>query len=77
MEDKPADQSESVTESNDTENDDTKSTGGESTGVDMLSTQVAMASIRHKHGDMSPPYGLPCVRELLRFLITIINPEDK
>lgn len=23
------------------------------------------------------PYGLPCIRELLRFLITLINPLDK
>jgi len=23
------------------------------------------------------PYGLPCVRELLRFLTTLINPHDR
>ena len=25
---------------------------------------------------MQAPYGVPCVRELLRFLISLVNPRD-
>eukprot|EP00057_Strongylocentrotus_purpuratus_P000996 XP_001189180.3 PREDICTED: golgi-specific brefeldin A-resistance guanine nucleotide exchange factor 1 [Strongylocentrotus purpuratus] len=33
---------------------------------------------KQKHGAGPPiPYGLPCVRELLRFLISLINPHDR
>lgn len=37
---------------------------------------VAIAPHRHKAGGRSP-YGLPCVRELLRFLTSIINNDEK
>ena len=33
---------------------------------------VAIAPLRHKPGAMSP-YSVPCVRELLRFLTSIMN----
>ncbi len=37
---------------------------------------VAVAPHRHKPGAMCP-YGLPCVKELLRFLTSIISNSDK
>ena len=43
---------------------------------EFLSNEVACASSRHKAGVLSP-YGLPCLRELLRFLISIINSSDR
>ena len=43
---------------------------------DFLSSEVAYASSRHKAGVL-PPHGLPCLRELLRFLISIINTTDR
>ncbi len=39
-------------------------------------TNVAIAPHRHKPGHMCP-YGLPCVKELLRFLTSIINSSEK
>ena len=43
---------------------------------EIVSNDVACASSRHKAG-MLPPHGLPCLRELLRFLISIINTTDR
>ena len=43
---------------------------------EFLSSEVAYASSRHKAGVL-PPHGLPCLRELLRFLISIINTTDR
>ena len=43
---------------------------------EFLSNDVACASSRHKAGVL-PPHGLPCLRELLRFLISIVNATDK
>ena len=31
----------------------------------------------HEKDKTLTPYGLPCVRELLRFLVSIINTEDR
>ena len=39
-------------------------------------TNVAIAPHRHKPGALCP-YGLPCVKELLRFLTSIINTSEK
>lgn len=43
---------------------------------EIVSNDVACASSRHKAGVL-PPHGLPCLRELLRFLISIINATDR
>ena len=43
---------------------------------EFLSSEVACVSSRHKAGVL-PPHGLPCLRELLRFLISIINTSDR
>ena len=43
---------------------------------EIVSNDVACASSRHKAGVL-PPHGLPCLRELLRFLISIINTTDR
>ena len=43
---------------------------------EIVSNDVACASSRHKAGIL-PPHGLPCLRELLRFLISIINSLDR
>ena len=45
--------------------------------TEFLSNEVACASSRHKASVQLPPYGLPCLRELLRFLISIINSTDR
>ena len=42
---------------------------------EFASGEVFNAATRHKHS--STPYGLPCVRELVRFLISIINVRDR
>ena len=39
-------------------------------------SSVAIAPHRHKPGTMCP-YGLPCVKELLRFLTSIINVTER
>ena len=39
-------------------------------------SSVAIAPHRHKPGAMCP-YGLPCVKELLRFLTSIINVAER
>ncbi len=44
---------------------------------DFVSSDVCYVSSRHKHGSSPQPYGLPCVRELLRFLISITNTRDR
>lgn len=49
--------------------------GGESHDQQGVSS-VAMAPLRHKPGAMSP-YSLPCVRELLRFLTSIVNTAER
>ena len=41
-----------------------------------VSSDVISAVSRHKHGTLAP-YGLPCVRELLRFLVSIINMRER
>ena len=43
---------------------------------EIVSNDVACASSRHKAGVL-PPHGLPCLRELLRFLNSIINTTDR
>ena len=37
---------------------------------------VAIAPLRHKPGALSP-YSVPCVRELLRFLTSIMNAAER
>jgi len=59
---------ETETESHDQE-------GVEST-KEFVSSDVFNVTTRHKHGSFTP-YGLPCVRELMRFLISIINVRDR
>ena len=44
--------------------------------VEFVSSDVIAATSRHRHGTLAP-YGLPCVRELLRFLVSIINMKER
>lgn len=44
--------------------------------AEFVSGDVFSATSRHKHGTLVP-YGLPCVRELLRFLVSIINMRER
>ena len=43
---------------------------------DFVSSDVCYVTSRHKHVTLVP-YGLPCVRELLRFLVSIINMRER
>ncbi|XP_029464878.1 Golgi-specific brefeldin A-resistance guanine nucleotide exchange factor 1 isoform X2 [Rhinatrema bivittatum] len=38
---------------------------------------VRFTQSTHKEGAALVPYGLPCIRELFRFLISLINPHDR
>lgn len=46
-----------------------------SQGVRFISTESTGAQDSHGHTHL--PYGLPCVRELLRFLVSLINPMER
>lgn len=70
----PTDQSEVPTDDQSHDRTEGKLTSG--TLSEFLSNDVACASSRHKAGVL-PPHGLPCLRELLRFLVSIINATDK
>lgn len=58
------------------QNEDKPANQNNETLSEFLSNEVAYASSRHKAGVL-PPHGLPCLRELLRFLISIINTTDR
>ena len=70
-----AEQSKSADESRDQAKDELTN---QNDGIlsEIVSNDVACASSRHKAGVL-PPHGLPCLRELLRFLISIINTTDR
>ena len=57
-------------------NEDDPTNQNNGTALEVVSNDVACASSRHKAGVL-PPHGLPCLRELLRFLISIINTTDR
>ena len=44
--------------------------------AEFVSGDVFSGTSRHRHGTLVP-YGLPCVRELLRFLVSIINMRER
>ena len=44
--------------------------------AEFVSSDVIAAASRQKQGTLAP-YGLPCVRELLRFLVSIINIRER
>ncbi|CAI8046654.1 Golgi-specific brefeldin A-resistance guanine nucleotide exchange factor 1 [Geodia barretti] len=44
--------------------------------AEFVSSDVITATSRHRQGTLAP-YGLPCVRELLRFLVSIINVKER
>ena len=44
--------------------------------AEFVSSDVITATSRHRQGTLTP-YGLPCVRELLRFLVSIINVKER
>ena len=44
--------------------------------AEFVSSDVCYVTSRHKHGTLAP-YGLPCIRELLRFLVSIINMRER
>ena len=48
----------------------------ESQPTEFVSGDVFSAVSRHKQGTLLP-YGLPCVRELLRFLVSLINMRER
>ena len=44
--------------------------------TEFVSSAVISAASRQRQGTLAP-YGLPCVRELLRFLVSIINIRER
>lgn len=56
--------------------DEEPSSVSETQQTGFISSDVISATSRHKHGTLVP-YGLPCVRELLRFLASIINMRER
>ena len=73
VETKGTDQSDEKEESHDGDEEGSK----EEEKHDFVSSDVCFVSSRHKHVSSPVPYGLPCVRELLRFLVSIINSRDR
>ena len=74
-----AEQPKSATSAEDESHDQTEdklANQNDGTLSEFMSNEVACASSRHKAGVL-PPHGLPCLRELLRFLISIINTTDR
>ncbi len=71
------DQSEERVESHEEEEEGPTGEDAEEEKHALVSSDICYVSSRHKHGSSPQPYGLPCVRELLRFLISITNPRDK
>ena len=60
------------------EGEETKQTGEEELDPPPLDAPPtsSLSRVPEKHRSVAP-YGLPCVRELLRFLISIINSRDR
>ena len=68
------DQLEQLEESQEEEED--SSAKPKSPHAEFVSSDVCYVTSRHKHGTLVP-YGLPCIRELLRFLVSIINMRER
>ena len=68
------DQSEQQEESHD--QDGVPSDKPEEPPSEFVSSDVCYVTSRHKHVTVVP-YGLPCVRELLRFLVSITNMRER
>ena len=74
----PVDQSDSAVESHDSAVDLTNQTQEEGSEAEGKSPPAAAAAAvaGEERVKVLTPYGLPCVRELLRFLVSIISTED-
>ena len=44
--------------------------------TELVSSDICYVASRHKRATLMP-YGLPCIRELLRFLVSIINMRER
>lgn len=64
----PSDQSEDAVESCDVVE--------KATDENLEEEGVSDEKVSDEKGKVLTPYGLPCVRELLRFLVSIINTEE-
>ena len=70
------DEHDQLEQQDDTQEDGEPVSKPETQQAQFVSSDVFSAVSRHKHGTLVP-YGLPCVRELLRFLVSIINMRER
>lgn len=70
------DEHDHLEQQDETKEDEEPSTISETQQTGFVSSDVISATSRHKHGTLVP-YGLPCIRELLRFLASIINMRER